>query len=90
LNKNTTDLIDKYQQLQTKVRDYQKWIAEAEGKTQLLMEDLKTKFGCTGLKEANELLDNLTTVNEQKQDELGRRIDQFEKKWRSKIDELQE
>lgn len=82
--------LEKYQELEKLVRSSQRKADEAQGRIKLLADRLRKEFDCASPKEARALVKELDQKIATMQDELGRLVDEFEDKWRSKLNAIED
>lgn len=82
--------LERYEQLEKEVRHNQRLVDEANGRLKLLISRLQNEYGCETPRAARAYLKELYNKISTAEDNLGRALDEFEEKWRDKLNEYQD
>ena len=77
--------LDELSDLKKKMEQYQKKMDEAQGAKAILENQLQKEFGCKDVFEAERMLKRLIKQKETLQQELEKKVEEFETKWKDKL-----
>lgn len=79
--------VEEYQRIKAIARELNRQISEAEGQRKQILQEIRTKYKCKTLKDAEALLKKMEKEEKDMEDELAEKQREFNEKWKDVLNE---